>query len=40
MIDDHKRAKLAKRINIQPNGSRAPHMTLHATINKLFIIIN
>jgi hypothetical protein len=29
--DDDKRAKLAKRINIQPKESRALHVTLHAT---------
>ena len=30
--DDDERAKLAKRINIQPKESRALHVTLHATL--------
>ena len=32
IIYNDERAKLAKRINIQPKESRALHMTLHATV--------
>jgi len=36
--DDDERAKLAKRINIQPKESRACMLTLHATFTYTYIL--